>query len=135
MALSTPKYLELLEKLSRCGVESRLAEHTVVARGFADIGAEEYALLSRNKLVSLTSGAVSQLPDEHRHFFFDVRSLDELIELVLERGGTCEGISFLEQREWEVRLSRKSGMKFAGRGEVLDEAVAEAVLAFCSEKN
>ena len=87
-------------------VISQLAERfepgDIVARGFADLGFEEFQVLPSSKLLSLTAGTVSPLPTEHASHFFWIPSVDEITDVLERRGVPCITTKRIEQRDWLV---------------------------------
>ena len=71
------------------GLEPRFEPGDIVARGFADLGFEEFQVLPSSKLLSLTAGTVSALPTEHSNHFFWIPSVDEIVGLLERRGVPC----------------------------------------------
>lgn len=84
------------------GLEPRFEPGDIVARGFADLGFEEFQVLPSSKLLSLTAGTVSVLPTEHSNHFFWIPSVDEIVELLERRGVPCVSCNRVDQREWVV---------------------------------
>ena len=84
------------------GLEPRFEPGDIVARGFADLGYEEFQVLPSQKLLSLTAGTVSSLPADHSNHFFWIPSLDEITELLERRGVPCLSCKRVDQREWLV---------------------------------
>ena len=75
--------LSLYQTLHRAGFRPPLREGRRVARGFADVGFEEFWILPARKLVSIVNGVASELQSEHERFFFAVPGADELDTLSL----------------------------------------------------
>jgi hypothetical protein len=94
---------ELCSLLRAGGVEPKFQPGDLVARRFADLGHEEFQVLPGERLLSLTAGTSAPLPPEHRHHFFWIPSVDEVVEL-LERHGV-EALQLLrgEGRTWRVQ--------------------------------
>lgn len=101
----SPKLFALCEKLKRQGLEPRFEVGDLVARGFADLGFEEFQVLPGAMLLSLTAGTSRPLPEEHRHFFFWIPSVDEALELIEVRGGVIISLERVESREWRIVVS------------------------------
>lgn len=72
-----------------------------VARGFADLGFEEFWVLPNEKVVSLLTGDVSPFRESDWEHFFKIFSLDDLL-FELEAFGTCK-IS-KEGNSWRVQV-------------------------------
>lgn len=105
---SSKEYLRCCDQLFRAGVRFPLKVGARVARGFADLGFEEFLLLSENRLFSLYNGKGSVLEASHKDFFMVVPSFEELIDLFLLRGITISQLEFKEQRDWVVHLNTEA---------------------------
>ena len=77
--VSSRRALEKCQKLKELGYTCLFEAGRVIARGFADLGFEEFALLTSSKMVSLYSGQSSVLVDDHKMHFFNVPTCDELV--------------------------------------------------------
>lgn len=83
-----------------------IGEFKRVARGFADLGYEEFFLLDRQKLVSLHTGSISSLNTADEKFFFVVPESDLLIDWIVSNGFEIVSAKFVEQREWSVKVCK-----------------------------
>lgn len=92
----------LAAEAKQWGLTPRFEPGDIVARGFADLGYEEFQVLPSEKILSLTAGSVSALPSEHASHFFWIPSIDEITELLERQGVPCVTCSRVEQREWLV---------------------------------
>jgi hypothetical protein len=84
-----PSYLELLAKLKDVSnltapLFLNFAPGDDVARGFADVGFEEFFVLQNEKLCSKFTGDVSNFQPQH---FFRVPSLADIVAFLCELGG------------------------------------------------
>ena len=87
--------------LHLCELIARAQEATVVpraglrlSRGFADVGYEEFVVLPNGKLMSLFTGQQSEFSSDHRGFFFEVLTIERLIELLSQNGdGPNQGVT------------------------------------------
>lgn len=77
---STPVFLKLAQELHRSGIKFPIGPGIKVARGFADLGAEEFIVMPGKKLVSLFTGEKSSMPDDFEDHFFVVPNFESLIE-------------------------------------------------------
>ncbi len=93
----------MCQELKTWGVQPRFEVGDVVARGFADLGFEEFQVLPGNKVLSLTAGTVSSLPQDHLHHFFWIPSVDESVDLLEHAGAHCISSERVDQREWRVQ--------------------------------
>jgi len=101
---SSNAFLKRCEKLKECGLLPEFERGARVARGFADLGYEEFYCLSSAKLVSIFTGHTSALNSEHHAFFFLVPNLEYLVNTVSKKGFDVESFAYLDQRQWVVRL-------------------------------
>jgi hypothetical protein len=92
-------------ELKTWGLQPRFEVGDVVARGFADLGFEEFQVLPGAKLLSLTAGTSSPLPEDHTHHFFWVPSVDECIELLEQLGATAISCNRVDARQWLVEAT------------------------------
>jgi hypothetical protein len=94
----------LCDELRIWGLVPRFEPGDVVARGFADLGFEEFQVLPGPSLLSLTAGTTKALPEDHRHHFFWIPSVDETVELIESRGGVLESCQRQDGRTWVVKM-------------------------------
>jgi len=92
----------LAAEAKQWGLAPRFEPGDIVARGFADLGYEEFQVLPSSKILSLTAGSVSALPSEHATHFFWIPSTDEITEILERRGVPCVRCSRVDRREWLV---------------------------------
>jgi hypothetical protein len=92
----------LCSEAKQWGLEPRFEPGDIVARGFADLGFEEFQVLPSSKLLSLTAGTLSSLPTDHANHFFWIPSVDEVVEILERRGVPCISCKRIEQRDWSV---------------------------------
>jgi hypothetical protein len=95
------KFQSLHEKL---GAELFSEPGVRLGRGFADLGFEEFVLGGSSKITSLYTGKCGDLPDEHRHFFFNIYDADGLVEVLINLGYDVDRIDYVEQRDWRIVL-------------------------------
>lgn len=100
MIWSKLKVLELCYKLKDSPLEFIISPGTRVARGYADVGFEEFCVLQGNKMVSLQTGLVSDLELDH---LFVVPTVEELLNILpKEFKILIEGSSvFINNREYD----------------------------------
>lgn len=110
------------------GLEPRFEPGDVVARGFADLGFEEFQVLPGPKLLSLTAGSTSQLPIDHATHFFWIPSVDESIEILEKLGAPCVMCHREDGRDWVVQAQHREELE-VHRARVLHEALLRTLLA------
>ncbi len=93
---------EICSELKSWGLEPRFEPGDLVARGFADLGYEEFQVLPGMRLLSLTAGTATPLPVEHSHHFFWIPSVDESVVLLERVGVKCLRCDRVDTREWKV---------------------------------
>jgi len=106
---SSPEFLNLCESLGRCGIHPTWRPGDRVARGFADLGYEEFLVLPGDKLLSLISGTLAACSVEGRAHFFPVPTVDELVQSLVRAGVDVETLSFEEQRQWILSTAGPDG--------------------------
>ena len=129
---SNPKFLKRCEDLkTRCG-EVPFSEGMKIARGFADLGYEEFLLLPGRKLLSLYSGQVTPFPEEHSRFFFEVPTPDEVTDRIVRALWDLDSVRFVDQRSWTARLVHsKSGESREFSAPSIEEVFVEALAGIC----
>lgn len=124
----TREQFEICQELKRWGLEPRFEPGDVVARGFADLGFEEFQVLPSNGLLSLTAGTVSALPAEHTHHFFWIPSVDEAVDLLEKMGAVCRSCARENGREWVFQVLRE-GAELVYKANTLHDVALKALLA------
>lgn len=123
---SDPSFLKRCDELKALLGADRFSPGIKVARGYADLGYEEFLILPNNKLLSLYSAKISEIPPGHSQHFFWVPSAVELLEEI-QRHGDILGIDFELQRLWKIRLMPLgSDKELVTSGASLDETLLEA---------
>ncbi|MFO0417661.1 MAG: hypothetical protein ACK5Y6_10255 [Pseudomonadota bacterium] len=96
----TRQQFEICNQLRLNGLDPRFETGDLVARGFADLGYEEFQVLPGERLLSLTAGTISPLPTDHRDHFMWLPSIDEAIELIEQNGASLSEIERIDARQW-----------------------------------
>jgi len=104
----TREHFAICNQLKLAGLQPRFEPGDVVARGFADLGFEEFQVLPGVNLLSLTAGTVKPLPFEHREHFFWIPSVDEAVELIEASGYQIASCVREDMRDWMIALSSDS---------------------------
>lgn len=120
---SSNAFLKRCEKLKELGLSPDPQTGTRVARGFADLGYEEFYCLNGTKLVSIFTGHPSELSQEHRKFFFSIPSIEGMVDAIAKRGFDVERSEFVNQRSW------KFSIRHAESGELIETSDAELCCA------
>ena len=124
----TREQFEICNELKTWGLAPRCEPGDIVARGFADLGYEEFQVLPSEKLLSLTAGTVTNFPAEHTHHLFWVPSIDEATELLERKGVQCLSCARQDQREWSVEAQYDSTLE-VHRADSLHTALLRALCA------
>lgn len=103
--LNDRPYLELCQELSQIGIKPKFDVGETVARGFADLGFEEFCILPGPRLLSLLAGTLTPLPTEEKERFFLVPTAEQLINLIDVAGGDIQTLNFLDRRSWILLFS------------------------------
>jgi len=119
---------ELCSELKALGLEPRFEPGDLVARGFADVGFEEFQVLPGFKLLSLTAGTTTPLPEEHRHHFFWIPSVDECVANLEYAGVVCVSCQRRDAREWCVEAQYDGSLE-VHRARSLHEALLRSLVA------
>lgn len=126
----TREQFKLGSELRTWGLEPRFEPGDIVARGFADLGHEEFQVLPGPKLLSLTAGTTTPVPDGHTQHFFWIPSADECVALLEKRGVACLKCERVDGREWLVQ-AQCCGEIEAHRAASLHAALLTTLLAAC----
>jgi hypothetical protein len=98
----TPALFTLCNELQAWGIHPTFEVGQMVARGFADVGSEEFLVLPGEKLLSLTAGTIKPLPEDHREFFYWIPSEDECAKQIDLLGIAKISVSRELARKWVV---------------------------------
>ncbi len=124
----TREHFEIAREAQVWGVLPRFEPGDVVARGFADLGYEEFQVLPGQKLLSLTAGSITSMAgDDTKHFFW-IPSIDESFQLLEKQGAEQLVCGRIEGREWRVSC-RVRGEDVGAVARDMHTAVLKALLA------
>ena len=124
------KFLEKCSALKEKGCAFVLEQGMIVCRGFADLGYEEFVMLTNNKICSLYSGKISELPDEDKKHFFAVPDEGMLTDRIVKSGFDIRGMEFENQRIWKVLLQNpETHIEIMFEGPSIKDALLECLLA------
>lgn len=128
----SPAFLRRAELLQQVGIALAWEPGRAVARGFADLGYEEFVLLTESTLVSTFTGERSTLAPDHRRFFFRVPTFEELVDLLEDRLGVVNELARTVHGEWCLRLTI-AGQRCNFCAPVPEAAALDAVLALIAK--
>lgn len=128
----TREHFSLCNTLQTYGLEPRFEVGDVVARGFADLGFEEFQVLPGPRLLSLTAGTVTHLLDEHRQHFFWIPAVDEAVALLETQRYTVASLRREDAREWRLFLRHEMGDEVEVGARTLHEVVLRALVQLYS---
>lgn len=121
--------LRSFEMLGRVRTLGALRPGMRVARGFADIGYEEFIVLPNEQLLSLLTGEAAPIDASKREHLFEILSADQLARVVRESGCEFGEICFVDGREWRVEVRSPDGEMVSARAASLDESFMRIALA------
>lgn len=102
----TKKQIAACHRLYRCGALTQFGPGDMIARGFADVGFEEFFVSYDGTLLSVPAGDRSNLDEGERHAFFLLPTVDDIIGEIYALGGVVERIEKLpEPLGWRVAVS------------------------------
>ena len=104
--LSTPDFLDSCYLLWKAGFKYELKPGNRIARGFADIGSEEYSVINQHQAVSLLTGKVIELDEFYLNYYFFVPTVDQCVAEVYQRGFDIKTCEFINQRTWTICLTK-----------------------------
>ena len=131
---SHKKFLEACSKLKEAGHRPQFNQGDVIARGYADLGYEEFLLITDQKMVSLYSGTTSNLPNGHADHFFLVPTHEQMVEEIGRRGGDIVAMTYRDQRTWNLELLLSGGVSREAQGPTIAEALLQGLTAIVGEK-
>lgn len=133
--LAHPSFLKLCEELRHAVPEQELEPGMKIARGFADLGYEEFLLLPGERLLALYSGQVTALQDEHRKFFFHVPTPDEMLATIIKANWDIASLHYEEQRTWRLEVCEATTKETCNAtGDTLEECLARCLRAIYSQE-
>lgn len=136
MLWSTAVELERFKALADTGFRPRFETGSVVARGFADLGYEEFLILPGERLLSLMSGTITVMPEEHRHFFIAVPSESDLNEALDRAGYRVLAVQGVSRRQWDAIIERESSKEqCVCSGQTIRQALISALCEVRSRNN
>lgn len=127
-------YLERCQHLSTLDCRIDITVGVVVARGFADLGFEEYQVVPGPKIISLCTGNCKELPAEEKKNFFVVPTVDFIVTKLGKDGWDIEKIVFDEQRVWRMEIQSEDRC-LNSFGPTLIETFLEALILTGENEN
>ena len=127
---ASPAFLTLCDKMKSVGLFSRWDPPIRLARGYADLGYEEFCLLPGGNLFSLETGKLGNIPSEHEQFFFQVPSIQEMVNELDSRGFDLNGLFYQEQRTWKlVIIDSRTSVQSVFENREIEMVLADALLS------
>lgn len=102
VVLAKPRELERCRALRDRGLRCEFQVGSRIARGFADLGCEEFQVIAPEKIVSLFTGQTSAFTSDQHSFFFHIPTSDQLVDLIQQRGYDVKQLEFVDQRVWRL---------------------------------
>lgn len=124
----TQEQFALCSSLRHMGLEPRFEVGDLVARGFADLGFEEFQVLPGPSILSLTAGTLKPLAEDHRQHFFWIPSVDESIELLEARGAIIQSCLREDNRHWKLSVINQVNAVIEITARSLHEALLRALV-------
>lgn len=130
---STKEYLAICCQLGEFSLFADWQPGLRIARGYADLGFEEFMLLSETKLLSLINGKISEVIQEDKRHFFVVPTADSLVQEIQRHNYDILELQYLEQRAWVLKLRQVESLQVGfSKGAILETALARGLLAIVS---
>lgn len=101
--------LSKFQELMELGLKPNFAIGSRLGRGFADLGFEEYLVLSGDRLASLLTGTIAQIQEHEKGKLFSILSVDEILVEIHTRGFDVLYIETHDQRSWNL-IMRAEGL-------------------------
>lgn len=120
---ASKSFIDQCFNLQKIGLLLPIEVGSRVARGFADVGFEEYCVLPGRKLVSLLNGKVTPFPEEEQRFFFLVPTTDQITIEIDKLGIDILHIDFVDRREWVVHWREVGNRERSSKGVDLDQVL------------
>ena len=121
------EFLRQCQHLAELGFRPRFEEGMRVARGFADLGFEEFSVVPGEKLVSLFTGSVHDLSDSEN--LFVVPSCDDMVHELVRIGYDVTELRFDEARTWSLTVRPEGGEPVTFERRSLREVLQHALIA------
>jgi hypothetical protein len=121
------RVLAAYAELGQLGLQAPWLPGSYVGRGFADLGHEEFYVMTGERLLSLATGAVTQVSEAEKRFFYWLPSEDDAIESMMGRGFEIASLCYVDSRMWELVL-KSSDHESVGSPDLLSARSLELVL-------
>lgn len=102
--LISPEQFQLAQELRDIGLSPRFEVGDIVARGFADLGYEEFQVLPGSKVLSLTAGSITAIDAEQSSHFIWLPTIDEIVALLERLSILLAEVNRHESRSWMLTL-------------------------------
>jgi len=102
---SAKQDLELFAELRTLSQPANFVVGMQIARGFADLGFEEFLVLQGKKILSLFTGKITQLNQEEEHHLFLIYTPDQLVNMINQSGFEIKRLEFCDQRTWKLECA------------------------------
>lgn len=126
--LHDPHYLKLAHELLKEKFDWKIVPGLRIARGFADVGFEEYSVLTERTMVSLSTGQKGEIPETFREHFFPVLTPDQISNVLYRMEIDLSRIEYIDQRTWQGEFVKGSSNKTIA-ADSLDELFLKALLS------
>jgi hypothetical protein len=130
---SDPNFLRRCDELKQILQPEKFEPGSKISRGYADLGYEEFLVLPSQKLLSLYSGKVSEIPEGHSHHFFWVPTAVEFVQAISNQADLL-GMDFISQRSWRIRFRPQMATEESLiESSTLEDALLQTYAAVCKK--
>lgn len=126
--------LSKFQDLMELGLKPNFAIGSRLGRGFADLGFEEYLVLSGDRLASLLTGTIAQIQEHEKGKLFSILNVDEMLVEIHAREFDVLNIETQDQRSWTLTMRGESGKLVTLPGSSILE-VCTAALRYILERS
>jgi len=102
------QFLIRCQALKEAGFEPEFEPGAHLCRGFADLGFEEYCLLSGDRLLSIFTGTITELHEAEKSHLFEIPSISRAANWLHKTGWDVSSIITQDQRSWCLSMKHHS---------------------------
>jgi hypothetical protein len=104
----SPAILRKIELLSeKIKALKEFEQGDVIARGFSDLGFEEFLLTSDSRMISLFTGETTEITTANISFFFKIPDFPQLLNLLASFEVYVDGFNRVGVNFWEPELANE----------------------------
>lgn len=128
------EFLEKCHRLSYHGWLKNFQPGSIVARGFADVGFEEFYILHDFRIVSLLSGITKDFEESDRQHFFIVPEISEITKECELKDIKIISLELEKDRNWKVVLEGRTCPTVVSCSSTPEDALLDTLLEIFSGK-